>query len=908
MEKTAKEIAALRFIKTGEKSSFPEFELATECDNLIQQESHKSLKKALTLARSFASQSAKASSELRLAAFRALARMTHMSGRHSEALQAYLEARKLARQFPQIRARIDRALIDVYMYLGDFIRARRSAQAAIIVFRALKSESDLAQTRVNYANMLHRQDRHREAERLYQGASEFFEQAGNQLALARCQYNHANTLVQLFEIDEAERLYKYAEKIYKEAGYQLEANDASYGLAWLRMLTGKFHHALLELSDCEKAYRVGGDPRGEALCILDRAEVYIALGLYDDALAAARMAEKRFTKLKLAYESSKASLFRGQAAAALGRLDEAGAANKRAESGFSGANNRGFMGVVHLLSADLAAENTKVRNYEIRVARSLFSRAQLPLWQAVCDLKLANENRNSGSAFKRLSQSGAAHHVPTLYIAWQTAYGDYKYRTGEFRAARHHWRLAADRLDTVRAQLPPLELRSAYARSAASPHLRLIASEIENNPKMAAVWVERYKTAGIWAPISSGIPDDFARLEIESGLAALAQQVSILARQVESTAGERSISVSAKNAALRKLEREFREKLMILEKDSVDYSDSNDRLLSCMIEASRKMPIIHFHMQGDGIMAFVISRGAISVHRFKEGRTRLRQSLQRWNFIFESEILADYLTGMSGGETEESIWRNLGEWLWKPLNISHDCKQVLIIPEGELGNLPFEAIIVNDKPLIEKYHFIYSPSFRHYLAADKIKVESEEKFLFKGNASDLSHASSELNQIIANSDDRMRVFNPSHRADWPASGEAKLWHYSGHAVFRADNPFYSYLALQDGPLFAADFRLKNCRVDLVTLAACRSGEQVVMPGEEATGLVRSLLEMGTRNVIASHWPVSDRTTALWMNEFYNKYFFGDNIYDAARHASLMVRERYRSAYHWAAFSISGAGA
>ena len=142
---------------------------------------------------------------------------------------------------------------------------------------------------------------------------------------------------------------------------------------------------------------------------------------------------------------------------------------------------------------------------------------------------------------------------------------------------------------------------------------------------------------------------------------------------------------------------------------------------------------------------------------------------------------------------------------------------------------------------------------------------------------------------------------------WPISVQARLWHYAGHAHLRADNPFYSYLSLADGPLFAADFRLRKNRVNLVTLAACRSGEQVAMPGEESTGLVRSLLEMGARNIIAGHWPVADSSTSLWMTTFYKQLFAGQRISYAVRKAALKVRERFPSAYHWAAFSIFGAG-
>jgi CHAT domain-containing protein len=113
--------------------------------------------------------------------------------------------------------------------------------------------------------------------------------------------------------------------------------------------------------------------------------------------------------------------------------------------------------------------------------------------------------------------------------------------------------------------------------------------------------------------------------------------------------------------------------------------------------------------------------------------------------------------------------------------------------------------------------------------------------------------------------------------------------------------------MEDGPLFAADFRLKTCRMGLVTLASCQAGRQVAMPGEEATGLVRSLLEMGARNVIAGHWQVSDRTTALWMNNFYTHLFGGDGVRRAAHQAAIAVRETWPSAFHWGAFSVFGAG-
>ena len=115
-------------------------------------------------------------------------------------------------------------------------------------------------SQVNYANLLHRQDRHVEAEALYRQAADYFARIGNRVAAAKCYYNRANTLVQLFKLDEANLLYRKAIEIYEEEGFELDANDSRYGIAWMRMLQGQFHLALLQLADCERVYRESGDP------------------------------------------------------------------------------------------------------------------------------------------------------------------------------------------------------------------------------------------------------------------------------------------------------------------------------------------------------------------------------------------------------------------------------------------------------------------------------------------------------------------------------------------------------------------------------------------------------------------------------------------------------------------------
>ncbi|MEW5923819.1 MAG: tetratricopeptide repeat protein, partial [Candidatus Zixiibacteriota bacterium] len=812
MEKPPLEIAARRFLNTGQIKDFTEDELARECDALIQKEARRSLKSARVLADSFIKRAGAYGRAMRLTAYRTMARVSHMSGAHADALKAYLDARKLALSEPLVRGRIDRALVDVYMYTGNFAKARQAANRAIKSFGILGSETDLAQTQVNYANLLHRQDRHREAEKLYRKAGEFFEKTDNRVAVARCYFNRANTLVQLFQFNTAEQLYRQAMKIYDDQGYALDSCDARYGIAWLLMLGGSYHIALLELAACEKIYNEGGDPRGEALCSLDRAEVYLSLGLYRDALETAREVERRFAKIKLRYEQAKAALFRGQAASALGLKREAVAAMKHAMKEFSSENNRGFTGVVHLLAADLAGKNQKDRLNEIKTARKYFSRAQLPLWEAVCDLHEAADPGKAKNALARLSQNGATRSVPHLFALWQTAYGDYDYALGRTESARRRWRNAAERIDSVRAQLPPLELRSAYGSVYNSPHLKLINSELTHDISMAAIWSERYKTAGVWSPLQPLNADEPARRNAEESLDALAHQVAALARHISPAAGERSLSSAITSKAMARLQKQVRLELIAAETGNNRAVTPLEKISEDIEKVSQGLPIIQFHIQREEIIAFVHRAGETALHRYPGGHTRLTGAMQRWRFILEGELLGSYLKDKADGNIETAFWAELGEWLWTPLKIEVGCPRVLILPEGELANIPWQALIVDGKPLIERHHFIMSPSLRHYLHAESILINSSKIELFRGSDKNLPYTIQELEIFTKRAGDQASIYNPIHRTAWPAQGEARLWHFTGHAELRTDNPFYSYLVLEDGPLFAADFRLKQYRV------------------------------------------------------------------------------------------------
>jgi CHAT domain-containing protein len=322
---------------------------------------------------------------------------------------------------------------------------------------------------------------------------------------------------------------------------------------------------------------------------------------------------------------------------------------------------------------------------------------------------------------------------------------------------------------------------------------------------------------------------------------------------------------------------------------------------------SRRHPVVQFTHDGDDLIALVHEAGGTRSRVYADGQRRLSQVVGCWQLI-----MSRVMTHRNGGSIRErreeaDLFAQLGDWLWSPLELAPKHKRVLILPDSRLTNLPWSAIVTEGKPLCEQHDLIITPSLRHYKRAGNIRVRSRKVELMVGRSNDLSGVGDELGLFESIDSKRLRVHNPCRREDWPDRSAADLWHYTGHAQLRSDNPFYSSLLLDDGPLYAADFRLKRCRVNLVTLAACRTGQQVYLPGEEMTGLVRALLEMGARSVLAGLWAVSDETASAWMHEFYRNYFAGRSIGRSYRSAAMTVREKYPSAYHWAAFAVYGAG-
>lgn len=114
----------------------------------------------------------------------------------------------------------------------------------------------------------------------------------------------------------------------------------------------------------------------------------------------------------------------------------------------------------------------------------------------------------------------------------------------------------------------------------------------------------------------------------------------------------------------------------------------------------------------------------------------------------------------------------------------------------------------------------------------------------------------------------------------------------------------------DGILYSDEMYNLDLNADLMVLSACETGLGHLRKGEGIVGLSRALLYAGSKNIMVSLWPVSDRSTSDLMVDFYLYMLNGkksDSYLNWLRMAKLtMIKsKKYSHPYYWSPFILVG---
>lgn len=262
--------------------------------------------------------------------------------------------------------------------------------------------------------------------------------------------------------------------------------------------------------------------------------------------------------------------------------------------------------------------------------------------------------------------------------------------------------------------------------------------------------------------------------------------------------------------------------------------------------------------------------------------------------------------------------RRLHARLWAPLAIASHVENITVVAHGALHYLPFAALEEkNGSLLIERHRLRFLPSASVLKYLRPPLVEDKAALLALGNpdlgdpAMSLKFAEEEAGEVAGLFPGaRLLLRRDASETNFKKAGAsfARI-HFAMHGKFHPDSPLTSGLYLakdveNDGLLTVGELYSMNIDTDLVTLSACETGLGKIGNGDDVIGLTRGFLYAGSRSIVASLWSVDDKATALLMQQFYKNLSHAPK-HDALRQAQLEARKHYPHPFYWAAFQLTG---
>ncbi len=327
--------------------------------------------------------------------------------------------------------------------------------------------------------------------------------------------------------------------------------------------------------------------------------------------------------------------------------------------------------------------------------------------------------------------------------------------------------------------------------------------------------------------------------------------------------------------------------------------------------------VVSYVLTDDECFAFVLKANeptkiiALSVGEAKmqEQIGRYRQSILSFSPTFKAEARALYDLLLKAADSDIAT-----------------AKHLIIVPDGALWELPFQALINNSgKYLVEEREISYAPSLGilsslKSQAASKI---SQKNFVAFANsnrkdAAPLPEAEREvsgISKLYAPSNIFVKAAATEKRVKTEAA-QAKVLHLAVHGEINQTNPFDSALlftpeAGDDGRLTVSEILQMNLPQSLVVLSSCDTSNGQAINGEGLLSLSWAFLASGGRTVVAAQWTVEEKSTADLMQNFYRELNKGENAIPAALALQAAQKEAitkpapFNHPFYWAGFVAVG---
>ncbi|MEX1018334.1 MAG: CHAT domain-containing protein [Litorilinea sp.] len=781
--------------------------------------------------------------------------------------------------------------------------------------------------------------------------------------------NRGVTLLYLGRVREAIARFEAAADARAQADLPvLRAQSlANLGEAWL--LLGDYGQALQTLEAARTVLL--GFPAAADLLIVTRklGDAYLALNLLDESLEMYGAAQGLATTLEMRHQHGWVLWGLGAALARTERTAEAGSALAQAAELFADIENRPLLSSVHLEQAALLQAQDDLPGAQAMAQRawSLVADSEWRVQQAYAALRLADlspdDAAQAGQWLATARRVVGELDLPYLGYRIDARAGRLALDGGDFAAAETLLLAAVETLETLRGSVAQEALRTSFLQDKTAVYadlLRLYLARGGENDDLAAFQVVERTQSRVLVELLQGLVQrqiaigDADRQE----LAALQADLDALYNRLlegnsgSTERGSASAAVVALEQSIRRvrLRAALRGDAAIGEAGEIaegtgrsEHEPAAGRGPEIVDVAQLRAglgdagALVAFFILDDEIGAFVLDAHRLHVARDLASVAAVQAWLARLEIQWARFRMGTPFVEAHLRRLEQSAQRVLGELyqlLWQPLEtyLGRQVRPITLIPQGILHQVPFHALYADADAadadpadinsagadyLLARHTFTYAPSATVHLHCQTRTRADLTRALVVGVADpQLPFVAVEAARVATLFDHATRL--PAGGATLPALRQALataadaaqpdgVVHLACHGLFRADNPVYSALKLDDGWLTAVEILTLPLAGALVVLSACESGRSRVVPGNELLGIPRAVLGAGARTTVVSQWVVQDEAAAQLMEVFYGEWQATHDAPGALCTAQRKLAETHPHPYYWAAFMVMGAG-
>lgn len=270
--------------------------------------------------------------------------------------------------------------------------------------------------------------------------------------------------------------------------------------------------------------------------------------------------------------------------------------------------------------------------------------------------------------------------------------------------------------------------------------------------------------------------------------------------------------------------------------------------------------------------------------------------------------------------------------------------RLIVIPDGVLGYIPFDALLTEPPSDLGKYKFYpylirdhqisYAYAARLWLnqhtrstQADKNWIAFSPAFerspatrdsvMLRNDFGFLAHSKPEVLGIQDMIGGDVWVDEQASEANFKIQApDYRIIHISSHAKVNDDNPLYSRIAFtaladttEDHFLEVAELFNMRLNAEMVVLSACETARGKLYRGEGIVSLARGFTYAGAKSILTTLWSVNDAATAEIMQDFYAQLTVGDAKDQALRQAKLNYLNSQDNLgahpFYWSGYVMTG---